>query len=60
MLLPFLTNVENILSKRTYFSGDRFSTADTIMIIILEMTESLGLVENRTIAQAYQKSASFG
>jgi glutathione S-transferase len=62
--------IENTLHDRAYFAGDRFSAADIMMTIILEMAENLGLLKNKvkinayltTMQQrsAYQKAARYG
>lgn len=62
--------IENTLSKRQYFAGDSFSAADIMMTIVLEIADSLGLLENKENTKAYlvsmkkrpayQKAASFG
>lgn len=62
--------IENTLSERPFFAGDSFSAADIMMTVILEMAESLGLLEHRGITKtylahmkqrnAYKKAASHG
>jgi glutathione S-transferase len=65
-----LSYIENTLSVRRYFTGDCFSAADIMMSVMLEIAESLGLLEKKTKIKdylvsmkqrkAYQKSATFG
>jgi glutathione S-transferase len=62
--------IENTLRSRRYFAGDSFSAADIMMAVILEIAESLGLLENKNKTKdylvnmrqrpAYQKAAQFG
>jgi glutathione S-transferase len=65
-----LSYIENTLCVRDYFAGDCFSAADIMMSVILEMAESLGLLENRQKTkdylvkmkqrEAFQKATKFG
>ncbi|MFT5816139.1 MAG: glutathione S-transferase [Psychroserpens sp.] len=62
--------IENTLTVRRYFAGDSFSAADIMMAVILEIAESIGLLDSKdktkdylvTIRKrpAYQKAAQLG
>lgn len=62
--------IEDTLSQRTYFAGESFTAADIMMTVILEMAESLGILEGKiktldyvnTMRKraAYIKAASYG
>jgi glutathione S-transferase len=62
--------IENTLTVRRYFAGDSFSAADIMMAVILEIAESIGLLESKDKTKdylvnirkrpAYQKAAQLG
>ncbi len=62
--------IESTLSQRAYFAGDKFTAADIMMSVILEIADRCGLLQDRSSTQAYlarvtqrpayQKAASFG
>jgi glutathione S-transferase len=45
--------IENTLTVRRYFAGDSFSAADIMMAVILEIAESIGLLENKDKTKDY-------
>lgn len=62
--------IESVLGKQAFFAGEQFTAADIMMTIMLEISEQLGLIDNKaniaaylaTVSQrpAYQKMSSFG
>ena len=45
--------IESTLSKRTYFAGEMFTAADIMMTVMLEISASLGLLDDKEYTQAY-------
>jgi glutathione S-transferase len=62
--------IDATLAKQAYFAGDEFSAADVMMTIMLEISNQLGLINDRvhineylsriTKREAYIKATSFG
>ncbi len=62
--------IDSVLAERAHFAGTEFTAADIMMVIMLEIADSIGLLEGRANIQAYlakmkrrpayQKAASFG
>ena len=62
--------IDNTLGKREYFAGAEFTAADIMMTIMLEMADSLKLLEGRNNIkiylthikqrEAFQRSVSYG